>query len=261
MSRRQAATSLATGLVLIVIAPIVWWITQPTPAGQSVSDVNAAAAADLASPTPALSGAPGSVGPGSAPAVSAATEPAVAQTAVAEPAAPSAAAPAPAAVAPAPAPAPTPPPAPAAPVQIALPTLGVDTSVIPVGIDDDGLMEVPTDVSTVGWYRFGPAPGAPAGSAVLTGHVDDVNQGVGVFGRVGDLGPGDAVTVTDADGVGRNFTVLSREEWHKSEVPLDRLFDRAGEPRLVLITCGGAFNDSTLGYDDNIAITAVPAAG
>jgi len=255
MSRRQAATSLATGLLLIVIAPVVWWITQPTPAGQSVSDVNAAAAADLASPTPALSGAPGSVGPSSVPAISAAPEPVAAQTAVAEPAAPSAAAVPPAAVAPAP------PPAPAVPVQITLPTLGVDTSVIPVGIDEDGLMEVPEDVSTVGWYRFGPTPGAAAGSAVLTGHVDDVNQGVGVFGRIGDLGPGDALTVTDADGVGRNFTVLSREEWHKSEVPLDRLFDRAGEPRLVLITCGGAFNDSTLGYDDNIGITAVPAAG
>ncbi|MEP6562774.1 MAG: class F sortase, partial [Nakamurella sp.] len=104
-------------------------------------------------------------------------------------------------------------------------------------------------------------PGATTGSAVLTGHVDDVNQGVGVFGRIGDLGPGDAVTVTDAGGVPRSFTVLSREEWNKSEVPLDRLFDRGGDPRLVLITCGGAFNNSTLGYDDNIAITAVPAAG
>jgi hypothetical protein len=142
-----------------------------------------------------------------------------------------------------------------------LPALGVDADVVPVGVDAAGLLEIPKDVSTVGWYRFGPAPGAAAGSAVLTGHVDDVNQGVGVFGRIGDLGPDDSVTVTDADGAARNFTVLSREEWNKSEVPLDRLFDRAGEPRLVLITCGGSFDDSTLGYDDNIAITAVPAAG
>jgi sortase (surface protein transpeptidase) len=152
-------------------------------------------------------------------------------------------------------------PAAAAPVRVDVPALGVDTAVIPVGVDDDGQLEVPEDVNTVGWYQFGPAPGAPAGSAVLTGHVDDVRQGVGVFGRIGDLGPGDAVTVTDAGGVARNFTVLSREEWNKTEVPLDRLFDRAGEPRLVLITCGGAFDNSTLGYDDNIAITAVPAAG
>jgi len=263
MSRRRAATSLATGLVLVVIAPIVWWITQPTPAGQTVSDVNAAAAVELASPTPMFSGAPGSVGSSSTTTSSAAPSPA-AQSAAAEPTAPIAADP-PVATAPT-VPASAVPvvpavPAPAVPVQIALPSLGIDAAIIPVGVDADGQLEIPGDVSTVGWYRFGPAPGAGTGSAVVTGHVDDVNQGVGVFGRIGNLVPGDAVTVTDAGGVARNFTVLSREEWNKSEAPLDRLFDRAGEPRLVLITCGGAFDDSTLGYDDNIAITAVPTAG
>jgi len=269
MSRRWAATSLATGLLLVVIAPVVWWITQPTPAGQTVSDVNAAAAAELASPTPGFSGAPGSVGSSGAPSP-APTEPVAAQPEVAESATPTSdpspdTTAAPPAAEPPVAAAPVPPaataPAPAAPVSISLPTLGVDTSIIPVGVDQDGQLEIPEDVNTVGWYRFGPAPGAAAGSAVVTGHVDDVNQGAGAFSRIGDLGPGDAVAVTDANGVARNFTVLSREEWHKSEVPLDRLFDRAGEPRLVLITCGGSFNDSTLGYDDNIAITAVPATG
>jgi hypothetical protein len=67
--------------------------------------------------------------------------------------------------------------------------------------------------------------------------------------------------VTDDAGTARTFSVLSREEWHKGEVPLDRLFDRSGDPRLVLITCGGSFNTSTLGYDDNIAVTAVPTGG
>jgi len=113
-------------------------------------------------------------------------------------------------------------------------------------------------VTTVGWYRFGPVPGAAAGSAVLSGHVDDYRQGVGVFGRIGDLGPGDIVRIVDQTGVTRDFSVLSREEWSKGEVPLDRIFDRGGSSRLVLITCGGSFNSSTLGYDDNVAITAVP---
>jgi sortase (surface protein transpeptidase) len=130
--------------------------------------------------------------------------------------------------------------------------------VVPVGVDDNGRMEIPRDVSTVGWYRFGPAPGSPAGSAVLSGHVDDYRQGVGVFGRIGDLAPGDIVKVFDASGVARDFSVLSREEWSKGDVPMDRIFDRGGASRLVLITCGGSFNSSTLGYDDNIAITAVP---
>ena len=95
---------------------------------------------------------------------------------------------------------------------------------------------------------------------MLSGHVDDYRQGVGVFGRIGDLGPGDPVRVVDDAGVTREFSVLSREEWSKGDVPLDRIFDRGGDPRLVLITCGGSFNSSTLGYDDNIAITAVPVS-
>ena len=142
-----------------------------------------------------------------------------------------------------------------------VPALGVDTAIIPVGVDDNGQLDIPEDVQTVGWYRFGPAPGATQGSAVLTGHVDDYLQGAGALADLGSLQPGDTVTVTDDTGMARTFSVLSREEWHKGEVPLDRLFDRGGDPRLVLITCGGSFNTSTLGYDDNIAVTAVPTDG
>lgn len=272
MSRRQAATSLTAGLVMIVAAPLVWWATQPEPAGQQVSTLNAAAAQELASPSLVTSGAPGqtssgppdSTAPDSAPSDSTANSTAAAP----DPAAPD---PAPAATEPpgaaesAPAVAPEPPadpePAAVAPTRIALPTLGVDAEVAPVGVDEAGLMEIPRDVDTVGWYRFGPVPGAAAGSAVLSGHVDDVNQGTGVFGRIGDLVPGDPITVTDQAGTVRNFEVVAREEWAKGEVPLDRLFDRSGASRLVLVTCGGSFNSSTLGYDDNIAITATPIGG
>jgi len=235
MSRRQAATGLVAGLAMIVAAPVVWWAAQPAPAGQTVSTVNAAAANDLASPSLMTSGAAGTASAGSSvpPAPAASTGSTAPATAAAEP---------------------------APPVRIELPTLGVDTVVVPVGVDGEGLVEVPQDVSEVGWYRFGPAPGAATGSAVLTGHVDDHLQGVGVFGRIGDLGPGDAVRVADESGLTREFSVVSREEWSKGQVPLDRLFDRGGSSRLVLVTCGGTFDSSTLGYDDNIAITAVPVA-
>ncbi len=126
-----------------------------------------------------------------------------------------------------------------------------------MGVEADGSLEIPADVSTVGWYEFGPAPGDPVGSAVLTGHVDDHIQGVGVFGRIGDLNPGDTVQVADAAGAVRTFSVIARESWPKPEVPLDRLFDRSGQPRLVLITCGGTFDRATRNYENNIAITAV----
>ena len=79
------------------------------------------------------------------------------------------------------------PAAPAPPVRVRLPALGVDAPVTPVGVDDRGRMDVPFDIRTVGWYRFGPGPGATTGSAVLSGHVDDRDQGYGAFHRLGDL--------------------------------------------------------------------------
>ena len=261
MSRRRAATGLAAGLAVMLAAPVIWWVTQPEPAGQTVSTVNAAAAAELASPPPVTSGVSGVANASSA-------APDLLSSPPQEPAPTPAADAAPPAAPPVDPPAPAPPPAAtpidappidaAAPTRIEIPALGIDTVVVSVGVDDAGLMEVPQDVDTVGWYRFGPAPGAAAGSAVLSGHVDDYRQGPGTFARIGDLGPSDVVRVTDESGVSREFTVLAREQWNKGEVPLDRLFDRSGAPRLVLITCGGSFNSSTLGYDDNIAITAVP---
>ena len=78
--------------------------------------------------------------------------------------------------------------------------------------------------------------------------------------RLGELAEGDTVVVVDDTGAARSFTVLAREEWSKSEVPLDRIFDRGGSGRLVLITCGGDFDADSGHYEDNIAITAVPVA-
>ena len=274
MSRRQAATGLAAGLSLMFAAPVVWWVAQPEPAGQRITTVNAAAAAELASTaSPAASQAPGATtAPSTAEKSPARTSSAPTSTTTApkttapRSTAPKSSAPErsakpkPTAATPKKA-APKAAPAPAPPVRIELPTLGVDAPVIPAGVDEEGVMEIPKDVGEVGWYRFGPAPGAAAGSSVLTGHVDDYQQGVGVFGRLGDLNPGDVVRVSDEKGVTRQFSVISKEEWRKDQVPLDRLFDRGGKSRLVLITCGGSFNESTLGYDDNIAITAVPIRG
>lgn len=147
----------------------------------------------------------------------------------------------------------------AEPVSIALPSLGLDAPVVPVGVEDDGLMEVPEDVRTVGWYRFGPAPGSAAGSAVLSGHVNDRTQGVGVFARIAELQIGDTVEVRLADGAAVAYRVVAREQWPKGEVPLDRLFDRGGSHRVVLITCGGVFDRGARNYEDNIAVTTVPA--
>jgi Sortase domain len=146
------------------------------------------------------------------------------------------------------------------PVRLELPSLGVAAPVTPIGVTRNGDLEIPANVGTVGWYRFGSRPGDSSGSTVLSGHVDSAEQGRGAFFRLRDLRPGDPVVVRGGDGRARRYRVVAREEWPKSAVPMDRLFSRGGAARLTLVTCGGGFREDIASYRDNIAVTAVPAA-
>jgi sortase (surface protein transpeptidase) len=130
--------------------------------------------------------------------------------------------------------------------------------VVPVGVAADGSMEVPENVATAGWYRFGPAPGEQHGSVVLSGHINDRDQGVGAFAVLADVAEGEPVRVTMADGRVLDYRVVARERFDKSVVPMGRIFDRSGAPRLTLVTCGGAFDRASGNYRDNIVVTAVP---
>ena len=146
----------------------------------------------------------------------------------------------------------------APPARIRLPSLGVDTAVVAVGVDARGEMAVPEDVKETGWYRFGPAPGSATGSSVVSGHVDDKLQGRGAFYRLVDLAVGDPVVVTTAAGADLAFRVSAVRRIPKSTLPVDELFARDGPPHLTLVTCGGAFDRALGSYRDNVVVTALP---
>ncbi len=85
-----------------------------------------------------------------------------------------------------------------APVALRIPALGVDETLITLGLNPDETVEAPTDFDKPGWYKFGPAPGQ-LGSAVILGHVDSY-EGPAVFYRLKDLEAGDSIEVSLADG-------------------------------------------------------------
>ncbi|TLW90397.1 class F sortase [Saccharomonospora piscinae] len=150
---------------------------------------------------------------------------------------------------------------PTEPVEVTVPALDLAAPVVGVGTTDTGLAEIPEHVGTAGWYSPGPRPGSATGSAVLVGHVNDVEQGPGAFARLAETAPGDRVEVRTRTGAVLAFRVIAREQWDKADVPLPRLFDVGGSPRLVLLTCGGVLDQGTGQYQDNIAVTAVPLGG
>jgi LPXTG-site transpeptidase (sortase) family protein len=218
--RRTTAISALVGALLLVGSPAVWYLSQP-----------ATSAGDLevfdASPTTAVDAPPPVPSTG---------EPARTFT-VSEPRGPLVA------IAP--------------PARITIPAIGVDAPVVPVALEPDGTMEIPEDVATIGWFEPGVRPGQP-GSAVLSGHVDSRTQGRGAFFDLEDLEVGDEVTIETAGGPQR-WQVTARQRFAKDELPISELFTREGDPQLVLITCGGAFDAGARSYSDNVVIVAVPA--
>lgn len=126
-----------------------------------------------------------------------------------------------------------------------------------VGIDDDGELEVP-DEATIGWYKYGSAPGLP-GATVLAAHVS-WNRTIGPFNQLGKLEPGARVEVRLQDGTLRAYQVVERAVYPKDELPRERIWTTTGDETLVLITCGGSYNANIRRYRENIVVYAVPVA-
>jgi hypothetical protein len=140
------------------------------------------------------------------------------------------------------------------PTALAIGDLGISQRVLPVGLNDDGTMEVP-DVSDIGWYLHGATPGLP-GATVLVAHVwwDDTP---GPFRRLGTLEPGARIEVSGERDTIHEYVVVERTMYNKDALPTD-LWRKTGPETLVLITCGGDFNKTTRRYKQNIVIYAHP---
>ncbi len=146
-----------------------------------------------------------------------------------------------------------------APTRVRVPSVGIGLDVVPVGVRDDGQMDVPELVREVGWYRFGPEPGAEEGSSVLAAHVDS-DRGRAPMAELLSAEAGEVVEIETASGRLLGFRITAVEQFSKDELPLDAIFARDGEHVLRLITCGGEWDAAAGAYEDNIVVTAVPDA-
>ncbi|MCH0539858.1 class F sortase [Streptomyces sp. MUM 203J] len=135
--------------------------------------------------------------------------------------------------------------------------LGLDAAVVPVGVREDGTAEVPEDPAQAGWYRFGPVPGDPSGSAVLMGHVDSRSGELGEFAALFGARPGDTVVVERADAPPLSYRITARVTVDKDRLP-GSVFARTGDPVLTLVTCAPPY-DAVGGYQRNLVVTAEPA--
>ena len=126
---------------------------------------------------------------------------------------------------------------------------------IPLGLDRDRALQVPSDYSQTGWFVGGPEPGE-TGAAVIVGHVDS-KSGPGVFYRLRALRRGDILRVTLKGGTVIRFVVTSTMAVRKDRFPTRLVYAQTRWPALRLITCGGAFDRASGHYLDNQIVFAV----
>lgn len=145
-------------------------------------------------------------------------------------------------------------PAVAEPVSLVIPSIGVTTSLVHLGLTSSGALQVPSTTTVAGWYTGSPRPGA-IGSAVIAGHIDSVT-GPGIFYRLSQLQRGDRVYVRRADGTLAVFEVTQVQSYAKDDFPTSAVYGPVPDPELRLITCGGTFDYSTRSYLSNTVVYA-----
>lgn len=121
-----------------------------------------------------------------------------------------------------------------------------------------GALELPADADRVGWWRGGSRAGTPFGTLVVAGHLDTQTDPVGFLAGLTPLRPGDRVVLTapgheQAYRVERNYLLPSADISARSD-----LFEQQRPHRLLLITCGGPYDQARGRYLDNRVVEAVP---
>jgi sortase (surface protein transpeptidase) len=140
------------------------------------------------------------------------------------------------------------------PVSLDIPSVQIDTSLLRLGLNHDGTLQVPWKPLLAGWYTGSPTPGE-LGPAIIAGHVDSWATGPAVFYRLGQVAVGAHVRVTRADSSVADFQVTAVRTYPKVSFPTKVVYGDVNRAELRLITCG-TWNSSTQEYDGNVVVFA-----
>ncbi|MFE4331737.1 class F sortase [Streptomyces sp. NPDC056831] len=144
----------------------------------------------------------------------------------------------------------------ASPTHVSIPSIGVNSSLMRLGLNEDGTVQVPPAEKgmTVGWYTGGAVPGE-RGAAVLIGH-NDTRLGKAVFHDLKKIGKGADIAIRNDRGAEMHFRVTGTETVSKKAFPTKRVYGATDERVLRLITCDGAFDAQGHPVDNLIVYAA-----
>jgi sortase (surface protein transpeptidase) len=139
------------------------------------------------------------------------------------------------------------------PTRIWIPSIGVDSSLMKLGLLQDGSLQVPPKGFPAGWYTGSPTPGE-LGPSIIAGHIDW--KGPGVFYRLDRMQVGDKIMVDRSDGSTATFIVTRIASFPKNKFPTEAVYGNLNYPGLRLITCGGNFDFVSHEYVNDLVVFA-----
>jgi hypothetical protein len=146
---------------------------------------------------------------------------------------------------------------PEAPRLLVLPG-GMRVPVVPVSTTDNGVLDVPSDISAAGWWSGGSRLGDPFGSTLVAAHVDARDQGLGPFAELLSVRPGDRFLLR-SETLRQAFVVTSLRLRPPGSIDSgSSLHSPSGPRRLTLVTCAGPYDAARGGYQNLAVVVAVP---
>ena len=135
----------------------------------------------------------------------------------------------------------TPPPSSAPIARIIIEAIGIDAPVVTMGVDENGIPQVPNNPYDVAWYNWSTAPGHGS-NAVFAGHYDWTVNGQGVaavFYSLADLNVGDIIEVKLEDGTDYKYRVIGNRAIKDGDPQAMDMMAATPSEMVTLITCGG----------------------
>jgi sortase (surface protein transpeptidase) len=134
------------------------------------------------------------------------------------------------------------------PIHIRIPSIGLDSPIVGVGVNTRGEIDVPSGTSNnVGWYEYGTRPGN-VGTAVLDAHV------FAALKNLYQVSPGADVYVTTKDGQTLHFRVAAIRAYALASLTPAQLFTGKSEHAMNIITCAGSLTRDRSTYDHRLIV-------
>ncbi|MCW2758028.1 MAG: peptidase sortase [Nocardioidaceae bacterium] len=143
------------------------------------------------------------------------------------------------------------------PADLRLPD-GTVVPVRPAATRADGILDVPEDIRTAGWWPGGSRIGDPLGSTLVAAHIDSTTQGLGPYAVLLGARANQQVVVRTSSLV-QTFRIVSLRLVPQGSLADDAwIYSPSGKRRLVLVTCAPPYDRAHGGYQNLAVVTAIP---